>query len=113
MFEGVIVHGGYCPDRLRRCPAVLTPVRDWFSEGKVAAAICHVSRVLVSAGILKGKKVTYVPAIRDDVVSAWATYVDREVVRDGNLITSRAPDELPAFCGEIIAALRGKQNPLR
>ena len=79
-----------------------------FGEGKVVAAICHAGWVLVSAGVLKGKKATCVSAIKDDVVNAGASYLDQEVVRDGNLITSRTPDDLPAFCREIIAALGGR-----
>jgi len=105
-FDAVIVPGGYCPDRLRRFPAVLKLVRDCFDRGKVVAAICHAGWVLVSAGVLKGKKATCFMGIRDDVVNAGAIYLDQEVVRDGNLITSRTPDDLPAFCREIIAALR-------
>lgn len=107
-FDAVIVPGGYCPDRLRRYPAVLRLVHDCFGEGKVVAAICHAGWVLVSAGILKDKKATCVSAIKDDVVNAGAIYLDQEVVRDGNLITSRTPDDLPAFCREIIAALGGR-----
>lgn len=105
-FDGVIVPGGYCPDRLRRYPTVLNLVRECFDQGKVVAAICHAAWVLVSAGILKGRTLTCVAAIKDDVVNAGGTYVDQEVVRDGNLITSRMPDDLPAFCREIIGALR-------
>ena len=80
-------------------------VRDTFSQGKVVAAICHAGWVLASAGILKGRRVTGVSAIRDDLVNAGATYEDAEVVVDGRLITSRKPDDLPAFCREIIRAL--------
>jgi protease I len=104
-FDAVIIPGGYGPDRLRRSPAVLKLVRDCFGEGKVVAAICHAGWVLVSAGVLKGKKATSFSSIKDDVVNAGATYLDQEVVRDGNLITSRTPDDLPAFCREIIKAL--------
>ena len=104
-FDAVIVPGGYAPDRLRRYPAVLDLVRGVYERGGVVAAICHAAWVLVSAGILKGKKATCVPAIKDDVINAGATYVDTEVVQDGNLITSRVPDDLPAFCRTIIAAL--------
>jgi protease I len=93
---------------MRRHPALLKLVRDCFEQGKIVAAICHAGWVLVSAGILKGKKATCVSAIKDDVVNAGANYVDREVVRDGNLVTSRTPDDLPAFCREIIAALSKK-----
>jgi len=105
-FDAVIIPGGFAPDRMRRNAALLKLVRDCFNQGKIVAAICHAGWVLVSAGILKGKKATCVPAIKDDVVNAGATYVDQEVVRDGNLITSRTPDDLPAFCRAIIAALK-------
>ena len=105
-FDAVIVPGGLAPDRMRRNPAMLTLVRDCFTRGKTVAAICHAGWVLVSAGILKGKKATRVPSIKDDVVNAGATYLDQEVVKDGNLITSRTPDDLPAFCREIIATMK-------
>ena len=81
-------------------------VRDCFSHGKVVAAICHAGWMLVSAGILKGKKATCTAAIKDDSVNAEAIYLDQEVVKDGNIITSRHPDDLPAFCREIINALK-------
>jgi len=104
-FDAVIVPGGYAPDRMRRYQAMVKLVRDCSTQGKIVAAICHAGWVLVSAGILKGKKATCVPSIKDDIVNAGATYFDQEVVRDGNLITSRSPDDLPAFCREIIAAM--------
>jgi len=104
-FDGVVVPGGYAPDLLRRYPAVLDLVRTLFEQGKVVAAICHAGWVLVSAGILKGRRVTSFFAIKDDLVNAGAEWVDQEVVRDGNLITSRVPSDLPAFCRTIIAAL--------
>jgi protease I len=105
-FDAVIVPGGFAPDRMRRSAELLKFVRDVFQQGKVVAAICHAGWVLVSAGVLKGKRATCFFAIKDDVVNAGANYVDQEVVRDGNLITSRMPDDLPAFCREIIAALK-------
>jgi protease I len=104
-FEAVVVPGGYAPDRMRRSQAMLSLVRGCFLEGKVVAAICHAGWVLVSAGILKGKNATCFSSIKDDLINAGAKYVDQEVVRDGNLITSRTPDDLPAFCREIIKAL--------
>ncbi len=107
-FDAVIVPGGWAPDRLRRYPAVLKLVRDLHDQGKVVAAICHAGWVLISAGILRGRTVTAVRAIKDDIVNAGATYVDREVVRDGNIITARVPADLPAFCREIIAAMEGR-----
>jgi protease I len=106
-FDAVIVPGGYAPDLMRRYEAVLALVRDAHQQGKVVAAICHAGWVLISAGILKGRKVTCVSAIKDDVINAGATYVDQEVVQDGNVITSRVPTDLPAFCRTIIAALGG------
>ena len=79
--------------------------REAHQKGKVIAVICHAGWMLASAGILKGKKVTGFFAIKDDLVNAGANYVDEEVVKDGNLITSRKPDDLPAFCREMIEAL--------
>ena len=104
-FDAVIVPGGYAPDKLRRYKEVLNFVKEMYKSGKVVAAICHGPWVLVSAGILKGKKVTCVNAIKDDVINAGAQYFDQEVMVDGNIITSRKPDDLPAFCREIIKAL--------
>ncbi len=103
--DAVIIPGGFAPDRLRRYPAVLKLVREAFDSGKVVAAICHAPWVLVSAGVLRGRTATSLPAIKDDVANAGAHWVDQEVVRDGNLITSRTPADLPAFCRTIIAAL--------
>ena len=105
-FDALIVPGGYAPDRMRRNAAMLKLVRDSFTQGKIVAAICHAGWVLVSGGIVKGKKVTCVPSIKDDMINAGAIYLDQEVVKDGNLITSRSPDDLPAFCREIITALK-------
>ena len=105
-FDAVIVPGGFAPDRMRRNAAMLKLVRDCFNQRKIVAAICHAGWVLVSAGILKGRKATCVSAIKDDVVNAGATYLDQEIVIDGNLITSRVPDDLPVFCRGIITALK-------
>jgi protease I len=104
-YDGVVIPGGYAPDVMRRYPEMVKIVREASQMGKVIAAICHAGWMLVSAGILKGKKVTGFIAIKDDLVNAGARYVDEEVVRDGNLITSRKPDDLPAFCREMIGAL--------
>ncbi len=104
-FDAVIVPGGWAPDRMRRYPAMLDLVRHLYRQGKVVAAICHGPWVLVSADVLRGKQATSSAGIKDDVKNAGATWINQEVVRDGNLITSRAPDDLPAFCREIIAAL--------
>ena len=82
-------------------------VRDVFARGKVVAAICHGGWMLVSADVLRGRKATCFFAIKDDLVNAGALYEDREVVRDGNLVTSRKPEDLPAFCRTILQALSG------
>ena len=104
-YDGVVIPGGYAPDLMRRYPDMVRIVREAHQKGKVISAICHAGWMLVSAGILKGKKATGFFAIKDDLVNAGAHYVDEEVVRDGNLITSRKPDDLPAFCRETIEAL--------
>ncbi len=104
-FHGVIVPGGYAPDHMRRTPAMIQFVKEIFQHQHPVGAICHGAWVLVSAGVLKGKRCTCFSAIKDDVVNAGATYLDREVVRDGNLITSRKPADLPAFMQAYLAAL--------
>ena len=104
-FDAVIIPGGYQPDLLRRHDSVLKFVRDMHEQGKPVAAICHAGWVLVSAGIVKGKRLTSYFSIKDDMVNAGAIWEDSEVVVDGNLITSRKPDDLPAFCKAIIGAL--------
>ena len=104
-FDAVIVPGGYAPDVMRRHPAMVGLVREAAQLGKVVAAICHAGWMLVSAGILKGRKATSFFSIKDDLVAAGANWVDAEVVVDGNLITSRNPNDLPAFCRAIVAAL--------
>ena len=90
---------------MRRSPALLKFVKQMNDDGKVIAAICHAGWVLTSAGVLKGRKVTCFTAIRDDVVNAGGIYEDSEVVVDENLVTSRKPDDLPAFCREVIRLL--------
>ena len=104
-FDCVIIPGGYSPDHMRRHPGMVKLVREAHEQGKVVAAICHGPWVLCSTQALKGKKATCFFAIKDDVINAGATYVDQEVVRDGNLITSRKPDDLPAFVKTITEAL--------
>ncbi|TEU12572.1 MAG: type 1 glutamine amidotransferase [Anaerolineales bacterium] len=105
-FDAVIVPGGYAPDRMRRHQQMLDLVRGVFERGGIVATICHAAWVPISAGIIKGKRSTCVSAIKDYLINAGATYLDQEVVQDGNLITSRVPRDLPAFCRTIIAALR-------
>lgn len=108
-FDGVIIPGGYAPDILRRDKDILSFVRIMFEQEKLVAAICHAGWVLVSADILAGKRATCFYAIKDDLVNAGAEFLDREVVVDGNLITSRNPYDLPAFCREIVHFLKNKK----
>jgi protease I len=107
-FDAVVIPGGFAPDYMRRSPALLKFVRDMHAQGKVVAAICHAGWVLVSAGLAKGLRMTCFSSIKEDVINAGANYVDQAVVRDGNVITSRFPADLPAFCKEIVAALEAK-----
>ena len=107
-FDAVVVPGGYAPDKMRTHPEMVSLVRDAFNQGKVVAAICHAGWMLASAGILKGKKATSYVAIKDDMINAGALWEDSELVRDGNLITSRKPEDLPAFCRTIVEAMEGK-----
>ena len=105
-FDGVIIPGGYAPDHIRRHAAANQFVASLNAQGKLVAAICHGGWVLCSAhGMLKGRKATSFFAIRDDVANAGAAWVDAEVVVDGNLVTSRKPDDLPAFCRACIEVL--------
>jgi protease I len=105
-FDAVIVPGGFAPDNMRRHKPMLDLVRGVYERGGIVAMICHAAWVPISAGIVKGKRATCVSAIKDDLINAGATYVDEEVVRDGNLISSRQPTDLPAFCRAIVAALK-------
>jgi protease I len=111
--DALIIPGGFAPEGMRRSQPLLDLVRKTHENGTVVAAICHAGWVLVSAGIARGRHLTCVPIIRDDLLSAGADYTDAPVVRDGNLITSRLPNDLPAFCAEIASALAGVSGPAR
>ena len=108
-FDLLVIPGGFAPDYLRRSDAVLRLVSTMVEQGKPVAAICHGPWVLCSTQALKGRKATCFSAIKDDVMNAGAKYSDAEVVRDGNLITSRKPDDLPAFMQAIFEAVRANQ----
>jgi len=113
-FAAIVIPGGFSPDYIRRSDAMLKLVRDAHAQGKPLAAICHGPWVLCSVRlpqgecILKGKTVTGFHSIRDDLMNAGATFVDREVCIDGNIITSRTPNDLSAFVVAIIEQLRKK-----
>lgn len=104
-FQGIVIPGGYAPDIMRRHPGMVKLVKDMFDSGKVVAAICHAGWMLASAKILDGKRVTSFFAIKDDLIHAGADWVDEAVVVDGNLITSRTPDDLPVFMKAIVKQL--------
>jgi protease I len=109
-FDLVVIPGGFAPDFIRRTEAMIKLVSTMAEQGKVVAAICHGPWVLCSTQALKGRKATCFFAIKDDVINAGANYVDAEVVRDGNLITSRKPDDLPAFMQAVFQAVK-EQKP--
>ena len=106
-FDGVIIPGGYAPDHIRRHPKAIRFVRDLDVQGKLVASICHGPWVLCSTGTLKGRRATSFFAIKDDVVNAGAAWEDSEVVVDGNLVTARKPEDLPAFMKAAISVLSG------
>ena len=104
-FDAVVIPGGYSPDMMRRKPSMVSFVKDMDAAGKTVAAICHAGWMLVSAGIVNGRKATCFMSVKDDIVAAGADYRDEPVVVDGNLITSRFPGDLPHFCRAIIGQL--------
>lgn len=106
-FDAVVIPGGYAPDILRRHESVNKFVAEMFHSGKVVSSICHGLWVCASAGILRGRTVTSFFAIKDDCTNAGAKWVDQEVVVDGKLVTSRNPNDLPAFMSETIRLMRG------
>jgi protease I len=104
-YDCMIVPGGFAPDFMRRSDDVIKFANDMVNADKIIAAICHGVWLLCSTKILKGKTATCFMAVRDDVKNAGANYVDEECVVDGNLITARKPDDLPAFCRAILKTL--------
>ena len=104
-YDCMIVPGGFAPDFMRRDESVINFANEMVNANKVIAAICHGGWLLCSTQAFKGKKATCFMAIKDDVKNAGAEYVDSECVEDGNLITSRKPDDLPAFCTAILKAM--------
>jgi protease I len=106
-YDGILVPGGWAPDKLRRFPEVLALVRIMNEDGKVIGEICHAGWVLISAGILKGKNVTSTPGIRDDMENAGAIWHDQSSVVDGNIVSARRPPDLPAYMKDYIRVLNG------
>ncbi|HVU89003.1 MAG TPA: type 1 glutamine amidotransferase domain-containing protein [Pirellulales bacterium] len=108
-FDGVVVPGGFMPDKLRRDPKVLSLVRDFAEAGKLVAAVCHGGWIPISAGVYRGVRVTGSPGIKDDLVNAGAQWEDAAVVVDRHFVSSRKPDDLPDFCRAIIDVVGSRQ----
>ena len=106
-FDGVVVPGGWAPDKLRRYEGVLALVRGAHEQGKIVASICHAGLVLISAGIMNGRPAIGSLGIKDDLVNAGATWVDKPAFRDGNLVWGRVVADIPDFCRELVSALEG------
>lgn len=104
-FQGVVVPGGFMPDKLRRDPHVLDLVRRFAGAGKLVAAICHGGWIPISAGVYRGVRVTGSLGIKDDLVNAGALWEDAPVVVDRHYVSSRKPDDLPHFCEGILSVL--------
>lgn len=104
-FDGLLVPGGWAPDKLRRFDSVLEITKKINSENKVIGEICHAGWVLISADILRGKTVTSTPGIKDDMTNAGATWLDQASVVDGNLVSARRPPDLPAYMKDFIKVL--------
>ncbi|HEX2196352.1 MAG TPA: type 1 glutamine amidotransferase domain-containing protein [Actinomycetota bacterium] len=102
-FAALVIPGGYSPDKIRTDDAMVGLTKSVYSAGKPVAAICHAGWMLAEAGVVRGKTVTSWPSIKTDLVNAGAQWVDQEVVEDGNLITSRKPDDLEAFSKALLA----------
>lgn len=111
--DGIIIPGGFAPDYFRRDPPTIRLVKEMAESGKVVAAICHGPWLLCSTPALRGRRATCFFAIKDDVTNAGAHYVDEETVVDGNIITARKPDDLPAFMLAVIQLLRSKKSSAR
>jgi protease I len=105
-FDAVVIPGGYSPDKIRTSQPMVDLVRRVFEANKPVAAICHAGWMLAEAGIARGRTVTSWPSIRTDLRNAGADWIDQEVVVDGNLITSRNPGDLPAFCEALLNHLK-------
>ena len=104
-YVGLVIPGGWAPDKMRMNEKMVKFIEDINEKNKPIACICHGGSMLVEAGIVKGRKVTSYASIKTDLINSGARWCDKEVVVDGNLITSRTPADLPAFCAEFLKAL--------
>ena len=110
-FDSIIVPGGYAPDKMRLHESMVDLVKTAHNAGKIIAAICHGPQLLISADIVRGRQVTSWPSIAVDLRNAGAVWFDAPVVRDGNIITARKPDDVPRFNNAIIQALMKEGEP--
>lgn len=106
--EAVIIPGGQAPDKMRLNQGLVNIVKEANGKGKVIAAVCHGPQVLIEADVVRGRTLTSWPSIRTDLKNAGAKVIDQAVVVDGNLVTSRSPDDLPDFCKAVINLLRNR-----
>jgi len=104
-YDAILVPGGWAPDKLRRFPEVIEMVQYMDQHEKPIGQICHAGWVLISAGILKGRKVTSTPGIKDDMTNAGATWIDTPALSDGHIISSRRPPDLPDYMREFIQVM--------
>jgi protease I len=109
-FDAIIIPGGYAPDKMRLHQPMIDLVARANELGKLVAAVCHGPQLLISANMVKGRRLTSWPSIAVDLRNAGARWVDEAVVQDGNLITSRKPADLPNFCSAIIKALQAQED---
>ncbi len=107
-YDGVVIPGGFMPDRLRRDERVLNIVRQFHAAEKLIAAVCHGGWIPISAGVYRGARVTGSPGIKDDLINAGALWEDKSVVIDRHFVSSRSPDDLPDFCRGILTVLTGQ-----
>jgi protease I len=108
-FDALVIPGGYAPDKMRMRHAMVDLTRDAMDANKPVAAICHGPQLLISANALRGRTLTCWPSIAIDVKNAGGLYVDKPVVEDGNLITSRKPDDVPVFTEAIVRAVAARR----
>lgn len=106
-FDALLIPGGWSPDKLRLDEDAVALTRAFVRSGKPVAAICHAGQLLIEADVVAGRTLTSYPSVRTDLINAGAEWVDRQVVEDGNLITSRRPDDLEAFSKALLDALAG------
>ncbi len=103
--DGLVIPGGWAPDKLRRNQSVLQLVRDIHAQGKIIGTICHGGWVPISAGIMQGRKATGSKGIKDDIINAGGLWIDEAAFRDGTMVWGRVVEDIPDFCRELVAAL--------